>query len=77
MTKVQVHSGILNTMWSPKVKVRSIMLMSWCGIMQETGSDKITPFVFSATGTGGWESALQNTLNPGDHLQYQLSTKSD
>jgi len=35
---------------------------------QETGSDKITPFVFSATGTGGWESALQNTLNPGDKI---------
>ena len=34
---------------------------------QEKGSDKITPFVFSATGTGGWESAIQNTLSPGAH----------
>jgi hypothetical protein len=24
-----------------------------------------TPFIFSGTGTGGWESALTNTLSPG------------
>lgn len=35
---------------------------------QEKGSDKITPFIFSATGTGGWESAIQNTLSPGDKV---------
>src|SRR5881398_1339468 len=26
------------------------------------------PFVFPATGTGGWEAALVNTLSPGDRL---------
>lgn len=24
-----------------------------------------TPFIFTGTGTGGWESALTNTLSPG------------
>jgi len=27
-----------------------------------------TPFIFPSTGTGGWESALQNTLSPGDKV---------
>jgi len=27
-----------------------------------------TTFIFSGTGTGGWESALTNTLSPGDHV---------
>lgn len=31
-------------------------------------SSKITPFIFPGTGTGGWESALQNTLSPGDKI---------
>lgn len=38
--------------------------------LQEKGSGKITPFVFSATGTGGWESAIQNTLSPGAHPDF-------
>lgn len=31
-------------------------------------SSKITPFIFPGTGTGGWESALTNTLSPGDSI---------
>jgi alanine-glyoxylate transaminase / serine-glyoxylate transaminase / serine-pyruvate transaminase len=31
-------------------------------------SSKITPFIFPGTGTGCWESALQNTLSPGDKI---------
>ncbi len=27
-----------------------------------------TPFIFPGTGTGGWESALTNTLSPGDKV---------
>lgn len=27
-----------------------------------------TPFIFSGTGTGGWEAALTNTLSPGDKV---------
>ena len=26
------------------------------------------PFIFPATGTGGWEAALVNTLSPGDRV---------
>ena len=29
---------------------------------------KGTPFIFSGTGTGGWEAALTNTLSPGDKV---------
>lgn len=32
------------------------------------GTTKATSFIFSATGTGGWESALTNTLSPGDKV---------
>lgn len=28
-------------------------------------SEAGTPFIFTGTGTGGWESALTNTLSPG------------
>eukprot|EP00188_Purpureofilum_apyrenoidigerum_P003228 Plantae.Rhodophyta-Purpureofilum_apyrenoidigerum.ctg3327.p2 GENE.Plantae.Rhodophyta-Purpureofilum_apyrenoidigerum.ctg3327~~Plantae.Rhodophyta-Purpureofilum_apyrenoidigerum.ctg3327.p2 ORF type:complete len:405 (+),score=62.69 Plantae.Rhodophyta-Purpureofilum_apyrenoidigerum.ctg3327:107-1321(+) len=31
-------------------------------------SEKGRPFIFPATGTGAWESALTNTLNPGDTI---------
>jgi alanine-glyoxylate transaminase/serine-glyoxylate transaminase/serine-pyruvate transaminase len=31
-------------------------------------TDKGTVFIFPASGTGGWESALQNTLSPGDKV---------
>jgi alanine-glyoxylate transaminase/serine-glyoxylate transaminase/serine-pyruvate transaminase len=26
------------------------------------------PFIFPATGTGGWEAAITNTLSPGDKV---------
>ena len=32
------------------------------------GTTKGTPFIFPGTGTGGWESALTNTLSPGDKV---------
>jgi alanine-glyoxylate transaminase/serine-glyoxylate transaminase/serine-pyruvate transaminase len=32
------------------------------------GTQRGTPFIFSGTGTGGWESALTNTLSPGDKV---------
>ena len=31
-------------------------------------SSRITPVIFPGTGTGGWETALQNTLSPGDKV---------
>jgi alanine-glyoxylate transaminase/serine-glyoxylate transaminase/serine-pyruvate transaminase len=27
-----------------------------------------TPFIYPGTGTGGWESAITNTLSPGDKV---------
>lgn len=35
---------------------------------QVAPSSKITPIIFPGTGTGGWETALQNTLSPGDKV---------
>ena len=32
------------------------------------GTKKGTPFIYPGTGTGGWESALTNTLSPGDKV---------
>lgn len=32
------------------------------------GTTRGTPFIFSGTGTGGWEAALTNTLSPGDKV---------
>lgn len=32
------------------------------------GTTEGTPFIFPGTGTGGWESALTNTLSPGDKV---------
>lgn len=32
------------------------------------GSETGTPIIFPGTGTGGWESALTNTLSPGDKV---------
>lgn len=32
------------------------------------GTTKATSFIFSGTGTGGWESALTNCLSPGDKV---------
>lgn len=31
-------------------------------------TEKGTPFIFTGTGTGGWEAALTNTLSPGDKV---------
>ena len=31
-------------------------------------TDSGTPFIFPATGTGAWESALVNCLSPGDKV---------
>lgn len=31
-----------------------------------------TTFIYPGTGTGGWESALQNTLSPGDKVVFEF-----
>ncbi|MEM8787807.1 MAG: L-aspartate--glyoxylate aminotransferase BhcA [Pseudomonadota bacterium] len=38
------------------------------GVRQVLKSDQAEIFVFPSTGTGGWETALTNTLSPGDKV---------
>ncbi len=38
------------------------------GVKQILKSDNAEVFVFPSTGTGGWETALTNTLSPGDKI---------
>lgn len=38
------------------------------GVKQVLKSDSAEIFVFPSTGTGGWETALTNTLSPGDKI---------
>ena len=33
------------------------------------GTKEATSFIYPGTGTGGWESAIQNTLSPGDKVR--------
>ena len=38
------------------------------GVRKVLKSDKAKVFIFPSTGTGGWETALTNTLSPGDKV---------
>ncbi|MCY4300157.1 MAG: aminotransferase class V-fold PLP-dependent enzyme [Aestuariivita sp.] len=38
------------------------------GVAQVIKSEAAEVFLFSASGTGGWETAISNTLSPGDHV---------
>lgn len=38
------------------------------GVRQVVRSKAAEVFVFPSTGTGGWETAITNTLSPGDHV---------
>lgn len=38
------------------------------GVQQVLKSDSAEVFVFPSTGTGGWETAITNTLSPGDRI---------
>ena len=35
------------------------------------GTKEATSFIYPGTGTGGWESAIQNTLSPGDKVRHR------
>ncbi|AUH33970.1 L-aspartate--glyoxylate aminotransferase BhcA [Paracoccus tegillarcae] len=39
-----------------------------CGVRKVLKSDKAEVFIFPSTGTGGWETALSNTLSAGDRV---------
>ncbi len=49
-------------------------LASTCrrGVLADTkvifNTQEGTPFIYPGTGTGGWESAITNTLSPGDKV---------
>ncbi len=38
------------------------------GVKKVLKSEKAEIFIFPSTGTGGWETALTNTLSPGDKV---------
>ncbi|MDP3068176.1 MAG: aminotransferase class V-fold PLP-dependent enzyme, partial [Methylocystis sp.] len=41
------------------------------GLKKIFGTDKGHAFIFPASGTGGWEAAITNTLSPGDKVLAQ------
>ncbi|GBG00276.1 hypothetical protein Rsub_13002 [Raphidocelis subcapitata] len=70
---VNIHERVLRAMNVPGQNHRDPWFAAWWKeILEETkilyGTTQGTPFVFSGTGTGGWESALTNTLSPGDKV---------
>ena len=46
----------------------SILAPARAGVARVLQSERAEVFLFPATGTGGWETALTNTLSPGDHV---------
>lgn len=46
----------------------TILHPALAGVKQVLRSDKAQVFVFPSTGTGGWETAISNTLSPGDKV---------
>ncbi|APG86580.1 serine--glyoxylate aminotransferase SgaA (plasmid) [Sinorhizobium americanum CCGM7] len=45
-----------------------ILRPALAGVRKVVKSDAASIFVFPATGTGGWETAITNTLSPGDRV---------
>lgn len=70
---VNIHERVLRSMMVPGQNHRDPWFASFFKdvladtkyVFQTTSG---TPFVFTGTGTGGWESALTNTLSPGDKV---------
>ncbi len=46
----------------------SILAPARAGVARVLQGERAEVFLFPATGTGGWETALTNTLSPGDHV---------
>jgi len=70
---VNIHENVLRAMQVPGQNHRDPFfapffkqLLSDSKYVFQT--EKGTPFIFSGTGTGGWEAALSNTLSPGDKV---------
>ncbi|KAI8466678.1 MAG: pyridoxal phosphate-dependent transferase [Monoraphidium minutum] len=70
---VNIHERVLRAMSVPGQNHRDPWFAAWWKeILDESkiiyGTEHGTSFIFSGTGTGGWESALTNTLSPGDKV---------
>lgn len=70
---VNIHERVLRAMNVPGQNHRDPWFAAWWKeILEDSklvyGTTQGTPFIFSGTGTGGWESALTNTLSPGDKV---------
>jgi len=70
---VNIHERVLRAMQMPGQNHREPWFpILFKKLLEETkmlfNTTQGTTFIFSGTGTGGWESALTNTLSPGDHV---------
>jgi hypothetical protein len=70
---VNIHERVLRAMSVPGQNHRDPWFAAWWKEILEDSkmiynTTEGTPFIFSGTGTGGWESALTNTLSPGDKV---------
>lgn len=70
---VNIHDKVQRAMAVPSANHRDAWFSPWFkSILEDTkmifDTQHGTPFIFPGTGTGGWESALTNTLCPGDKV---------
>eukprot|EP00210_Caulerpa_lentillifera_P002040 g1955.t1 len=70
---VNIHERVLRAMQMPGQNHREPWFpILFTKLLEESkmlfSTVEGTTFIFSGTGTGGWESALTNTLSPGDHV---------
>jgi hypothetical protein len=76
---VNIHERVLRAMDRPSYNHRDPWFPPFfSAILQDLkmifGTTKGTTFIYPGTGTGCWESALTNTLSPGDKV-YHLSAR--
>lgn len=70
---VNIHDRVLRAMDRPSLNHRDPWYPPFfTGILEDLkmifATKQGTTFIYPGTGTGGWESALQNTLSPGDKV---------
>jgi alanine-glyoxylate transaminase/serine-glyoxylate transaminase/serine-pyruvate transaminase len=70
---VNIHEKVRQSMIVPGENHRDPWFNElYKSVLEDTkyvyGTTEGTPFIFPGTGTGGWESALTNTLSPGDKV---------
>jgi alanine-glyoxylate transaminase / serine-glyoxylate transaminase / serine-pyruvate transaminase len=75
---VNIHDRVLRAMDRPSLNHRDPWYPAFfTGILEDLkvifATKQGTTFIYPGTGTGGWESALQNTLSPGDKVIFLSS----